>query len=240
MRTTPVAPAPATLAPALVATAHATALATSVPPSPLTPRCSRRDPWRAASPTSVQVRWPTEEESDGSPLGVFVESFAKVLEDQQAKPMAKPKTAYACFLKERLTPIHKGIWNWTNLNHPLPSCVSTTDFNHAVSHQLSREWKALSAEQKQAYQPAPRCAKADPHIAGQVRIERPKPEKCQRVAHSRKAGVGGEAARARLEVKQPRTIEVTISNTQVIVQTASTRTTAPPGKKWNARARKCV
>ena len=115
--------------------------------------------------------------------------------------------------------------------------------NNLISCRLGREWKALSAQQKQAYQPASECAKADPHVAGQVDIEgeRPKPEKRKRVwHHSCKAGAGGEGARARLEVKQPRTIEVTISNTQVIVQTASTRTTAPPGKKWNARARKCV
>ena len=149
---------------------------------------------------------------------------------------AKPKTAYACFCKERLTPIHNEVREWTLRNYPLPSSL----FADAVQCQLGREWKALSAQQQQAYKPASECAKADPHTAGQGRIKRPKPEKRQRVwQHSCKAGMGGEGARARLEVKikQPRTTKVTIFKPRVI-ETASARTTAPPGGKWNARAKK--
>ena len=173
----------------------------------------------------------TKEESDGSKLRVLVESLG-------LKP-AKPKTAYACFCIERLTPIHTEIWEWTTLNYP--SGLPSTWFNHAVTRRLSSEWKALSREQKQAYKPASECAKADPHTAGQGRIKRPKPEKRQRVwQHSREAGVGGEGARARLEVniKQPRAIKVTKIFKPRVIETASARTTAPPGGKWNARAKK--
>ena len=171
----------------------------------------------------------TKEESDGSKLRVLVESLG-------LKP-AKPKTAYACFCKERLSPIHNEVREWTLRNYPLPSSV----FADAVSRQLGSEWKALSRGQQQAYKPASEYAKAEPHIAGQVRIERPKPEKRQRVwQHSRKAGVGGEGARARLEVriKQPRAIKVTKIFKPRVIETASARTTAPPGGKWNALAKK--
>ena len=65
-----------------------------------------------------------------------------------------------------------------------------------------------------------------------MRIERPKSEKRQRVKYSRKAGKGGEGARARLEV------EIKPSARSNLILT--TRTTAPPGKKWNALAKKCI
>ena len=191
-----------------------------------------------------------EEESDEARLRGFVEScsaaerwraaklfraalqhFRAVLEDQPAKR----KTAYGCFCIMWRTPLQQELF-WELQDHA--TSLSGSQCNDLISCRLGREWKALSDEQQQAYKPASECAKADPHIAGQVGIERPK--KRQRVwQHSCKAGMGGEGARARLEVniKQPRTTKVTIFKPRVI-ETASVRTTTPPGEKWNAHARK--
>ena len=167
----------------------------------------------------------------------FFRLLAKLLEDQPVKR----KTGYDCFCIMWRKPLQWELFWELQLVEP-GTRPSLTRCNELIFCRLSREWHALSAEQKQAYQPASECAKADPHVAGQVDIEgeRPKPEKRKRVwHHSCKAGAGGEGARARLEVniKQPRTTKVTIFKPRVI-ETASAHTTAPPGEKWNACARK--
>ena len=176
----------------------------------------------------------------------FFRLLAKLLEDQPVKR----KTGYDCFCIMWRKPLQWELFWELQLVEP-GTRPSLTRCNELIFCRLGREWHALSAEQKQAYQPASECAKADPHVAGQVDIEgeRPKPEKRKRVwHHSCKAGAGGEGARARLEVKfeqpsdtPPAIVQTASARTTAPPgkkQTASDRTTAPPGKKWNARARK--
>ena len=184
-----------------------------------------------------------EEESDDARLRGFVEScrysaserwraaelFRAALQHYRLDQPAKPKTAYSCFCIMWRTPLQKELF-W-ELQEPGSTSLPGSQCSELISCRLGREWHELRAEQQQAYQPASESAKAYPQIAGQVSAERL--EKRQRVNYSRKAGMGGEGALARLEVP-------TFKIPPAIVQTASTETIAPPGKKWNACTKKWV